>query len=202
MQSRFNVFHLGDRLGDITLNLPGRHNVLNAMASIAVAIELDISFDIVKTALETMEGVQRRMEIKGLKNGITVIDDYGHHPTEIKMTLQAVRDCWPESRMVVVFQPHRYSRTQALFEDFSRAFYQSDILVVLPIYSAGETRIDTIDSIRLAQSIESHGHKAVVFKPDFDSTVTYLKTILKPDDILLTLGAGDVWQLGNRFVET
>jgi len=133
-KSRFDIYHMGDLLGNITLNLPGTHNVYNSLASIAVGIELDIPFDIIKNALETLEGVQRRLEVKGEKRGITVIDDYGHHPTEIKTTLRAVRESWPDRRIIAVFQPHRYTRTKALFNEFTRSFYQSDLLVVLPIY--------------------------------------------------------------------
>ena len=202
LKSKFSVFHLGKKLGDITLNLPGRHNVLNAMASIAVGIELDIPFKVIKNALETLEGVQRRLEIKGLKSGVTVIDDYGHHPTEIKVTLQTVRDCWPDNRIVVVFQPHRFSRTQALFDEFTRSFYQSDILVLLPIYPAGEKRIKAINSQALASGIKIHGHKEVFFRKDFDTALACLKKKLKAGDILLTLGAGSVWQIGNQFLDS
>jgi UDP-N-acetylmuramate--alanine ligase len=131
-KSAFNIYHRGEKLGHINLNLPGLHNVYNATASIAVGVELNIAFDQIKNALETVEGVQRRLEIKGETNGVIVIDDYGHHPTEIKITLKTVAENWPDRRKVVVFQPHRYSRTQALFDDFARAFYQSDVLVVMP----------------------------------------------------------------------
>lgn len=139
-KSRFCLYRMGKMLGEITLNLPGIHNVYNSMASIAVGIELDIPFDTIKCALQTAEGVQRRLEIKGEINGITVVDDYGHHPTEIKSALSSIKASWPGRRKVVVFQPHRYTRTKALFDDFTRAFYQSDLLVVLPVYPAGEKK--------------------------------------------------------------
>jgi len=202
LKSKFSAYHLGKKLGDITLNLPGEHNVLNAMASVAVGMELNIPFNTIKNTLETLEGVQRRLEIKGEKNGVTVLDDYGHHPTEIKTTLQAVRDCWPESRLVITFQPHRYSRTQALFDDFTRSFYQSDVLIVLPIFSAGENRIEGVNSLALCEGIKAHGHKEVTFKKDFKSTGSYLKKTLRKGDILLTLGAGNVWQIGSDFLNT
>ena len=143
-RSRFNVFRKGKLLGPFTLNLPGVHNVYNATASIVVGVELDIPVERIQAALENIAGVQRRLEVKGEKNGVTVVDDYGHHPTEIKMTLDAAKACWPERRVVVVFQPHRYSRTRALLDEFTRAFYQSDVLCVLPIYAAGEDRIEGI----------------------------------------------------------
>jgi UDP-N-acetylmuramate--alanine ligase len=201
-QSRFSVYRQGQKLGRIALNLPGIHNVYNATASIAVGIELDIPFEKIKTALETIEGVQRRLEIKGEVNGITVVDDYGHHPTEIKTTLQAIGNCWPDRRKVVVFQPHRYSRTQALFDDFTRSFYQSDVLLVLPIYAAGEKRIAGLTGRDLCEDIQAHGHKEVYCADTMEDAVVYLKANLKPGDILLTLGAGDVWNVGMEILET
>lgn len=200
LKSRFSVYHRERNLGDISLNLPGVHNVNNAMASVAVGVELDIPFAVIKGALETVEGVQRRHEIKGEVEGITVIDDYGHHPTEIKYTLQAVKGSWPDRRTVVVFQPHRYTRTQALFDEFTRSFYQSDILIVLPIYPAGEPAIAGVDSRGLHQSIKQHGHKAVVYAEDPAAAVDHLLKVLTQGDILLTLGAGDVWQVGETVL--
>jgi UDP-N-acetylmuramate--alanine ligase len=199
-RSRFSIYKEGQKLGNITLNLPGIHNVYNATASIAVGIELDVPFSAIQTALETLEGVQRRLEVKGEVNGITVVDDYGHHPTEIKITLEAVEKCWPDSRKVVVFQPHRYSRTQALFDDFTRAFYQSDVLLVLPIYAAGEKRIEGLSSQDLCEGIKAHGHKEVFCATDMKKALAYLKKNLKPGDMLLTLGAGDVWKVGEQFI--
>jgi UDP-N-acetylmuramate--alanine ligase len=200
-KSKFSVYHDGKRLGEIKLNLPGIHNVYNATASIAVAMELDIAFGHIKEALETADGVQRRLEIKGEINGITVIDDYGHHPTEIRTTLQALEENWPDRRKVVVFQPHRYTRTQALFDDFTRAFYQSDLLVVLPIYSAGEKVIEGVTSRMLCEGINAHGHKEVLCVENFKQALTHLKRILTSGDILLTLGAGDVWKVGAEFLK-
>jgi UDP-N-acetylmuramate--alanine ligase len=201
LKSRFHVYHLGTWLGEILLNLPGIHNVYNSLASIAVGMELDISFDVIKSALQTVEGVQRRLEIKGEKKGVTVVDDYGHHPTEIKITLQAARESWPHRRVVVVFQPHRYSRTQALFDEFTRSFYQSDLLVVLPIYAAGEQKIKGVEGHALFEGIRSHGHKEVVYFQDFETAVSHLIKILSPEDILLTLGAGDVWKVGEMVLK-
>jgi UDP-N-acetylmuramate--alanine ligase len=201
-RSIFSVYHDGKQLGKIQLNLPGIHNVYNATASIAVAMELDIAFHHIKAALETAEGVQRRLEIKGEKNGITVIDDYGHHPTEIKTTLQALEENWPERRKVVVFQPHRYTRTQALFDEFTRAFYQSDVLMVLPIFAAGEPVIEGVASPILCDGLSAHGHKEVHCVDDFEQAATRLNKILTPGDILLTLGAGDVWKVGANFLKT
>ena len=201
LTSRFAVKHLGEQLGEISLNLPGIHNVYNAMASIAVGLELGVDFEVIKSALETVQGVQRRLEIKGIARDITVVDDYGHHPTEIKFTLQAAKESWPDRRIVVVFQPHRYSRTEALFDDFTRSFYQSDMLVVLPIYAASEKAIKGVDSQLLFEEIRAHGHKDVVFMPSFTAAVSHLKQTLTAGDILLTLGAGDVYKLGETLLK-
>ncbi len=201
LKSRFEAYFQGDRLGRITLNLSGYHNIANAMAGIAVGLELGLSFTVIKSALEKTEGVQRRLEIKGERDGITVIDDYGHHPTEIKATLQALNDAWPKRRKVVVFQPHRYSRTQALFDEFTRAFYQSDVLLVLPIYAAGEAVIAGVNGHDLCDGIMAHGHKEVICTNSIDATVRELRRILKDEDILLTLGAGDVWKVGEKLLE-
>ena len=195
-RSFFSVYRQGQQFGRFTLNLPGIHNVYNATASIAVAVELDLPRDAIDSALQTLEGVQRRLEIKGEVNGITVVDDYGHHPTEIKTTLQAIEECWPDSRKVIVFQPHRYTRTQALFDDFTRAFYQSDVLLVLPIYAAGEQKIEGVSGSKLCEGIKAHGHKEVYCLQGQEDAVAYLEENLKPDDVLLTLGAGDVWKVG------
>jgi UDP-N-acetylmuramate--alanine ligase len=166
-----------------------------------VGLELNIPFPVIKAALETVEGVQRRMEVKGESGGITVVDDYGHHPTEIKMTLQAARECWPDRRIVVVFQPHRYTRTRALFDEFSRGFYQSDLLFVLPIYPAGEAVIEGVDARRLCEGIQAHGHKEAIFEEGIESVASRLKRTLKKGDVLLTLGAGDVWKVGEIILE-
>jgi UDP-N-acetylmuramate--alanine ligase len=201
LKTRFTLHHQGEDLGDITLNLPGLHNVYNAMASIAVGFELNIPFETIKSALETLEGVQRRMEVKGVAQGITVVDDYGHHPTEIKTTLQAVKESWPDKRIILAFQPHRYTRIRALFDEFSRAFYQSDLMVVMPIYSAGENPINGVDSSRLCEEIKAHGHKEVICMDGMESAIAYLKDVLRSGDLLLTLGAGDVWKVGEAVLK-
>jgi UDP-N-acetylmuramate--alanine ligase len=140
------------------------------------------------------------LEIKGEIGGITVVDDYGHHPTEIKTTLQAVKENWPDKRTVVVFQPHRYTRTQALFDEFTRAFYQSDVLLVLPIYAASEKRIKGVSSQALCEGIQAHGHREVLCAKSFKSAVGRLREIISPGDLLLTLGAGDVWKVGVQIL--
>jgi len=201
LRTTFSLYHHGADKGQIRLNLAGTHNVYNAMASIAVGVELNISFPVIKSALETVEGVQRRMEVKGTIDEVVVVDDYGHHPTEIKTTLQAVKESWPTHRIVVVFQPHRYSRTEALFDEFTRGFYQSDLLMVLPIYSAGEPVIEGVDSRQLCRGIKEHGHKDVHYVESMESAVSQLSKFLKPKDLVLTLGAGDVWKAGTMLLE-
>ncbi len=195
-RSRFSVFRGESFIGEILLNLPGVHNVCNSLAAIAVGFELGIEFACIKSALETIEGVQRRLEFKGEFNGVMVMDDYGHHPTEIKTTLEAVRKSWPQRRLIVLFQPHRYTRTQALFDEFTRSFYQCDVLVLLPIYAAGEDKIDGVDSRRLYEGIKQHGHKDVCFFDDMAAAAAHVRNIAEQGDIVLTLGAGDVWKAG------
>ncbi len=202
LKSRFDVVWQSAALGTMELNLPGIHNVYNALASIAVGMELALSFDTMATALRTLQGVQRRLEIKGCCNDVLVVDDYGHHPTEIKSTLEAITESWPDRRHVVVFQPHRYTRTQALFDEFSRAFYQADVLLLLPVYPAGEKAIAEVDGDQLCRAITTHGHKDAVFVSDHRAAVAHLKEIVVPNDLVLTLGAGNVWQVGEMLVDS
>lgn len=199
-KSMFSIYHFEKNLGKVVLNLPGIHNVYNALSGVVVGMELGIPFDKIRQGLETVEGVQRRLEIKGEVRGVIVVDDYGHHPTEIKLTLQTVKKIWPGRRIVVAFQPHRYTRINALFDDFARAFYQSDVLVVLPIYSAGEKSIEGIDGHGICKAIRAHGHREVVFSEGSEA-VLYLQKNLKKEDILLTLGAGDVWKVGEEVLK-
>jgi UDP-N-acetylmuramate--alanine ligase len=201
MKSRFAVAHREKDLGEFTLSIPGLHNVYNALAAIAVGRELDIPLDAIKRSLETAEGVQRRLEIKGETGGIVVVDDYGHHPTEIQVTLEAVRENWPRHRKVVVFQPHRYTRTQALMEEFARSFNNSDVLVVLPIYAASEAPIPGVSGEILAESIRAHGHRDVTCLDSLAACVDHLEVNLAPGDLLLTLGAGDVYRVGEMVLE-
>jgi len=200
-RSRFTVRRGNRELGEIVLNLAGQHNILNALAGIATGLELKLSFEVIKQALEEIKGVRRRLEIKGEKKQILVMDDYGHHPTEITATLNAVRESFPGRRLVVVFQPHRYTRTQALFNEFSRSFYQSDVLILVPIYAASESPIPGVDSRLLCQGIQSHGHKDVSFAPDFTQALSMVTHKLTPNDLVLTLGAGDIHTLGEQLME-
>ena len=201
LRSKFTVYRTGEELGRIVLNLPGLHNVSNSLAAVAVGLELGIGFGEIKAALEIHEGVQRRLEVKGRAKGVTVVDDYGHHPTEIKTTLKAARESWPDKRLVVAFQPHRYTRTKALFDDFTRAFYDSDSLLVLPVYAAGEKKIEGVDSRYLLESILAHGHRDALFMEDFQAARKHLEENLTHGDLFLTLGAGDIHLLGTEVLE-
>lgn len=200
-KSFFKVFHNENLLGDINLNIAGRHNISNALAGIATGIELNIPFKTIKKALEEIKGVKRRLEIKEKIKGITVMDDYGHHPTEIMATLTAIRESYKEKRLVVVFQPHRYTRTQGLYDEFTRSFYQSDILIVLPIYAASEQPIKGVSAQHLCEGIKEHGHKDVSYAPDFTQALSMITHKLKKGDLVLTLGAGDIYTLGEKLVE-
>ncbi len=200
-KSCFKVYHYEKLLGEIHLNITGKHNISNSLAGIAAGLELNIPFKTIKKALEQIEGVKRRLEIKGDKKGILVMDDYGHHPTEIQATLTAIRESYRDKRLIVVFQPHRYSRTQGLFDEFTRSFYESDILIVLPIYAASEKEIEGVDAQHLCDGIKKHGHKDVSYAPDFTQALSMITHKVKNGDMVLTLGAGDIYTLGEKLVE-
>ncbi len=198
--SRFQVRY-GDRdLGEFELHVPGTHNVLNATAGIAVGIGLDIAPDVIRRALADFRGVDRRFQLKGTSNGVSVIDDYGHHPTEIRATLAAARQCGFR-RIHVVFQPHRYTRTQALMEDFGRAFGDADSVFVLDIYPASEAPIEGVTSDAVAQRIAKLGGKQTWYVSSFDDAAAGVASLASPGDMVLTLGAGNVSQLGPRILE-
>lgn len=189
----------GTKLGELTLNLPGRHFVSNALASVAVARELGIPFSTLAAALAKFKGVERRFEIKGEFRGVLVVDDYGHHPEEVRATLKAARENF-QRRLVVVFQPHRYTRTQALFHEFLSAFDDADLLVLTPIYPAGEEPIAGVRSEALYQSIRKRGHLEVRFVPERDSLLSEVVSLVKPGDLFLTLGAGDIHRVGEELI--
>jgi len=199
-RSRFDVFHTGTELGRVDIAQPGMHNVYNALASIAVAVELEIEFEVVADALATFAGVQRRLQVKGEAAGITVVDDYGHHPTEIRATLSAVKQAWPDKRLVVLFQPHRYSRTQGLFSEFQTCFHLADYLVLTDIYAASETPIEGIDSVVLLEKIRQHGQRNTAYFADVDKLAEAVAEQLQPGDLVLTLGAGNIVKAGEDLL--
>lgn len=199
--SEFTVYFRGAELGRIRRNSPGRHTIYNTLAAIAVALELEIEFAVIARALAAFEGVQRRLQIKGEKQGVLVIDDYGHHPTEIKATLDAVRDGWPDRRLVVAFQPHRYTRTKGLFDEFTTAFYRADVLVLTDIYAASEEPIDGVNSETLLQAIKQHGQRQAHYHADLETLPAYLADIICEGDLVLTLGAGNIVGIGEQLLE-
>jgi UDP-N-acetylmuramate--alanine ligase len=200
LTTSFRVFANERELGQISIQMPGLHSVYNALATIATASELDVNFEIVRQALGSFSGVQRRFQIKGEWDGVMVVDDYGHHPTEIKATLSAAKSGWGR-RTVVIFQPHRYSRTRDLFKEFLTAFNQADVLFLIGIYPAGEDPIPGVDVQGLYEGIKGHGHKDVTLVLDKSAILDRLLPRLKPGDMVFTLGAGDVWKTGEALIE-
>ena len=198
--SSFDVYIKDEFQGRITIKMPGIHNVANALGAIAVGYELEIPFNIIKEALNDFKGVNRRFYLKGYYNGAMIIDDYGHHPEEIKATLQAVREAF-KREIIVVFQPHRYSRTQALLNQFATAFYNADKLIVTEIYPAGEEKIEGINGKLLFEKIKEFGHKDVTFIDNFNEIEKHLKKIVNENSIVITLGAGNVWQIGEKLLK-
>lgn len=196
----FKVYRKDELLGEVSLSLAGRHNVLNALAAITVGLELEIPFAIVSAALSSFTGVQRRMQIKGEIQTITVVDDYGHHPTEIKATLASMRAAWPARRLVVLFQPHRYSRTQALFKEFCTAFHEADCLFLTDIYPASEQPIEGVTAEALAEGIKQHGHRNVLLERDISGLPKAAVKVLQEKDVVLTLGAGNIVQAGEQLL--
>ncbi len=195
----FNVTLKRRKLGSLYVRIPGEHNVSNALAAVAVAAELDIPFAAVSEGISQFTGISRRLEHKGEAKGVVVMDDYAHHPTEIMATLKAVRSVW-RKRIVAVFQPHRYTRTRALWERLGRSFYDADCVVVTSIYAAGEEPIPGVTAEIVAKAAVGGGHRDVVFLPDKARIVEHLTGILKPGDLLITLGAGDVWKIGEEVL--
>jgi UDP-N-acetylmuramate--alanine ligase len=200
LMTTFRAFENDRELGQIAIRMPGLHSVYNALATLAAARELEVSFEAVREALGSFSGVQRRFQVKGEWGGVMVVDDYGHHPTEIKATLSAAKRGW-ERRTVVIFQPHRYTRTRDLFKDFLTAFNQADVLFLTGIYAASEDPIPGVKVEDLYEGIKGHGHKDVTLVPDKNQIVERVFPRLRPGDLVITLGAGDVWKAGEKLIE-
>jgi UDP-N-acetylmuramate--alanine ligase len=196
--SEFTVRAFGAEMGRIKLSVPGLHNIQNALAAIAVGVDLDMKFEDIAEALAGFRGAERRFQIKGEKSGVLVVDDYGHHPTEIKATLAAARTAG--RRVVTLFQPHRYSRTRDLADEFARAFYGADLLLISDIYAASEDPIEGITSRALAEQVERFGHRHVEYIGALAGAADRLKEVAKPGDLVLTLGAGNVYQAGDELL--
>ena len=200
--SRFDVQQGGTPLGAVRLSVPGHHNVLNALAAVAVGLDLEIPFVTVQRALGAFTGVQRRFQVLGRAKGVTVVDDYGHHPAEIRATLAAAPAAC-EGRVIALFQPQRYTRTFHLRQEFTTAFNQADALAVMDIYAAGESPIPGVTAEDLAEGIRAHGHRQVVYVgSDRARVIDHLRGIVRSGDVVLTLGAGDVSQIGPELLHT
>ncbi len=199
--SSFAVFYQGRHLGEIDLSLPGRHNVQNALAAVAVGLELGLSFTAIKEGLLRFTGVRRRLEVKGDRGGVLVLDDYAHHPTEIRATLQALRAAYPTRRLVILFQPHRYTRTKALFEDFVKAFDQADVLMVTEIYPASETPIPGVTGERLYAALKKRRGKETYFAETKEVLLARVLSLLASGDVVVTMGAGDIYRVAEALTE-
>lgn len=195
----FDVFFNNVYLDRFTIPIPGMHNVLNSLAAIAVAMELQIPEDVIKNALFNFAGIQRRFELKGEAKGLKIFDDYGHHPTEIKATLSAARNCFKENRLIVIFQPHRYTRTRDLMQEFAESFNDADLLYLMDIYPAGESPIEGINSETLFRKLRQIRQKDAYYIPKKDELLIHLKKMIKEGDIILTIGAGDVYKIGEEL---
>lgn len=195
----FQVMYKEESLGDITLSMPGVHNVVNSLAAIATCMELEISFEVIREALKNFQGIQRRLEVKW-SGSVKLVDDYAHHPTEIKATIKTLREIW-DGRIIVAFQPHRYTRTKALMSDFVTSFNDADILIVTEIYPASETKIEGISGEILSEGIRANGHKHVEYLRTLDEVTERILSYVKDGDIVLTLGAGDIYKVAERLKE-
>lgn len=206
--SEFTVYFWKKKIGKINLHLPGKHNVSNALAAIACAVNLEISFSVIKKALAGFKGIERRLQVKGVtssvthrrggKEAITVIDDYGHHPEEIKATLSAIKQHWPKRRLIVIFQPHRYTRTKILFPAFGKAFNDADLIKLMEIYPAGEKPLPEVSAKLIYDALKENRKNVTMFAKEM---ISQLVKELKAGDIVLTLGAGDVWKLGEELLK-
>ena len=209
--TQFDVMFNSERMGRITLHAPGLHNVRNALACIGVGLELDVPFSTIAEGLAAYEGVERRFQIKGEgytrdaeasgESSVLVVDDYAHHPTEVEATLEAAAKGWPERRVVAVFQPHLYSRTRDLQEEFARAFYDADVLVLTDIFPAREEPIEGITGELIAGLARQYGHRDVHYVQDKNDLPLSLKMLTRPGDLVVTMGAGDVWRYGQAFLD-
>jgi UDP-N-acetylmuramate--alanine ligase len=196
----FEVLRRGESLGEVEVRMPGMHNVLNALATIAIADELQVPLEVVRSALREFGGVQRRFTVVGEHDGITVVDDYGHHPTEVEATLEAAVEAYGR-RIVVAFQPHRYTRTRDCFDELTRCFNRADVVFLTDVYPAGEKPIEGASSARLAEAMRAHGHRDVTHVPRLQDLVSALRARLEPGDVVFTQGAGDITRIGRELLD-
>ena len=198
VRSTFVVKHRGKELGEVEMMVPGAHNVKNALAVIALGTEMNIDFNTISNGLKQFSGVKRRFEIKGIFDDVMVVDDYAHHPTEVSATLRAIKNGW-DRRLVAVFQPHLYSRTQDLYEDFARSFLISDVLLVTDVYPAREKPIAGVTGELITNMAKSMGHENVYWVEDKKRLVAAMKALVEPGDLVITMGAGDIWRICDKY---
>ncbi|NQU26980.1 MAG: UDP-N-acetylmuramate--L-alanine ligase [Candidatus Marinimicrobia bacterium] len=199
-QTRFTVIHKQESLGEINLNSPGEHNVLNALAAVALGIEMNLPFSTIKTGIESYTGVRRRFEIKGIARNIMVVDDYAHHPTEVAATLQAARSGW-DRRIVAVFQPHLFTRTRDFHREFAAAFLEADVLIVSDVFPAREQPIPGITGELVMQSARDLGHEQVYYFPELDDLFQNIGDIITAGDMVITIGAGNIWRYSDKLYQ-
>ncbi|HVG35921.1 MAG TPA: UDP-N-acetylmuramate--L-alanine ligase [Pyrinomonadaceae bacterium] len=199
--SNFTVWRGDEVIGEVALRVPGLHNIYNSLAAIAVGLELEVEFKQIAAALGEFAGAERRFQNKGEEQGVMVVDDYGHHPTEIKATLAGAKIGSSGRRMVVLFQPHRYSRTKDLMEEFARSFNNADVLFVTDIYAASEDPLDGVTSEVLTDAIKRYGHKNAHYIGALDTAAEVLRSQTRPNDLVITLGAGPVYRAGEQLLE-
>ncbi|MDO7788008.1 UDP-N-acetylmuramate--L-alanine ligase [Desulforamulus aquiferis] len=197
--NRGEVLYHGDKLGDVELHVPGQHNLLNSLAAIALGRYLNLDFEDIARALKEFRGAKRRYQLLGEIDGVKVVDDYAHHPTEIKATLQAARNSHP-GRIITVFQPHRYTRTRQLFREFGESFQDSDIVILTDIYAASEAPIDGVNTQLIIDAIPPRENQQIIYLSNLEKTVKYLESNVAKGDLVLTMGAGDVWTLGRELL--
>jgi UDP-N-acetylmuramate--alanine ligase len=196
----YDVYHDGQLLGAIRINVPGRHNVANSLAAVVVGVSVGLTFEEIAAGLGQFQGAKRRFQTKARLDGVWIIDDYAHHPTEITTTLLAARQTEPK-RLICIFQPHRYSRTQFLREEFGRAFTPTDILIITDVYAAGEQPIPGITGEVLKEEVERQTSMQVIYIPDKDKIARYLSEIVEQGDLVMTMGAGNIYLVGEELVE-
>ena len=203
-ETHFRVIAGGEDRGEVCLHMPGRHNVSNALAAISVGLEFDVPFERIREGLEGFGGIERRFELRGERDGVAVFDDYSHHPAEIVAALESARQIAgerPEARVIVAFQPHRYTRTRDCFEDLARAFHGADVLLLTDIYAAGEPKIPGVDSGRLAQAARDSGQRDVQYVAEREQIVPRLRGIAREGDLLIFMGAGDIGRLAGAYLD-
>lgn len=197
---QYEVYRHNDHLGKITINVPGRHNVANSLAAVAVGMHIGLAFDQIAAGLATFTGAKRRFQTKGRIDGVWVVDDYAHHPTEINTTLLAARQTEPK-RLICVFQPHRYTRTKLLHEEFGSAFAAADLLILTDVYAAGEEPIAGVSGETIKKEVEERTKQPVTYIADRTKIARYLAEVVEPGDLVITMGAGNIYQTGEELVE-